>query len=133
MNNDHQPSVPTLPISFNDLAVLRAVILGYLTMIRRTIPHSQERQRQIGLLEGVYQRLARAPGSVSLLRLPLTLPEIYALNSAMSGFAAFVRQRAPPSNERDETLQSLEELRRALLWMLVPTGHKDYSGIDNGP
>ena len=51
-------------------------------------------------------------------RIFLSVPEVEALNSAMLGFAAFVRQKVSPSTERDETLQTLEQLRQHLVTML---------------
>lgn len=122
MNMSQHPlsDVPALPVGYNDLAVLRGVIRGYLATIRRSSVPSQERQRQIVLLEGVYNRLAAVSRNAAVLYLPLSLPEIYALNSAMLGFAAFVWEKVPSSRERDETLQTLEELRRDLLGVLTP-------------
>jgi len=120
MNENSLHDVPTLQIGFNDLAVLRSIVRGYLAVIRRAVSPSQERQRQILVLEGVYQRLVGIPRSTAVLHFPLTQPEIYALNSAMLGFAAFVRQKVPASGERDETLKTLEQLRHTLLGILVP-------------
>jgi len=49
--------------------------------------------------------------------------EIEAVNTAMLGFAAFVRQKVPPSLERDETLQTLERLRQHVMTMLPPANN----------
>jgi len=46
------------------------------------------------------------------------VPEIRALESALLGFAAFVRLKVPPSKDRDETLQDLERFRQQLVAML---------------
>jgi hypothetical protein len=51
-------------------------------------------------------------------RIFLSVPEVAALNYALLGFAAFVRQKVSPSTERDETLQILEQLRQQLVAML---------------
>ena len=50
--------------------------------------------------------------------LMVSVAEVEALNTAILGFAAFVRQKVSPSTERDETLQTLELLRQHLLTML---------------
>jgi hypothetical protein len=44
--------------------------------------------------------------------------EIEAVNTAMLGFTAFVRQKVAPSRERDETLQTVELLRLYVMRML---------------
>ena len=107
-----------LAIGFNDVAVLRSIISGYLAVLRRTAAQSQQRQMQMHLLEGVYQRLTGISAQVVEARIFLSVPEVEALNSAMLGFAAFVRQKVSPSTERDETLQTLEQLRQHLVAML---------------
>ena len=99
--------IPTLAIGLNDLAALRSIISGYLVVLRRTAPQTQQRQTQIRLLEGVYQRLTGISAQV-----------VEALNNALLGFAAFVCQKVSPSTERDETLQTLEKLRQHLAAML---------------
>ena len=110
-------AVPTLRIGFNDLLVLRSIVRGYLAYLHRMPLAQQEKQRQILLLEGVYQRLVRIPAGAIEVRLPLSKSEIGALNQAMLGFADFVRSKVPQSRERDETLQTLEALRRDLAAM----------------
>src|SRR5260370_28135466 len=107
-----------LSVGFNDLSALRSVILGYLAYARRTVPPTQQRGAQIRLLEGVYQRLKSVPSDMMEAHIMLQEPEIQALNSAMLVFTAFVRQKVSPSQERDETLYSLENLRLALMQML---------------
>jgi hypothetical protein len=110
--------LPTLPIGFNDLAVLRSIISGYLVYLRRTVAHSPHRQTQMRLLEGIYQRLTGISAQAVEARIFLSVAEVEALNTAILGFAAFVRQKVSPSTERDETLQTLELLRQHLVTML---------------
>jgi hypothetical protein len=109
---------PTLQIGFNDVPVLRNVIRGYLAYSRRVSLPTQERQEQARLLEGIFQRLVAAPCGVMEVHIHLQLPEIHALNIAMLGFCAFVRQKVPASRDRDETLRDLEGFRQLLLAML---------------
>lgn len=113
-----QHDFPTIHVGFNDLSVLRNVIWGYLAYSRRTTKPTPERQEQARLLEGIYQRLLARPDGVAEVHIHLQLPEIHALNVAMLGFCAFVRQKVPPSRDRDETLQDLEGFRQMLLTML---------------
>ena len=110
--------MPKLLVSFNDLMVLRSIIRGYLAYLRRSVLPAQQRQKQMAqarLLEGLYARLVGIPVGAVEVCLPLTVPEVHALNVAMLGFAAFVRQKVPPTRERDETLETLEGLRQDLI------------------
>jgi hypothetical protein len=110
--------LPTLPIGFNDLAALRSIISGYLAVLRRTAAQTPQRQTHMLLLESVYQRLPGISAQAVEARIFLSVPEVEALNTALLGFAAFVRQKVSPSTERDETLQTLELLRQHLVAML---------------
>ncbi|HEU0002397.1 MAG TPA: hypothetical protein VFQ36_15945 [Ktedonobacteraceae bacterium] len=116
----HRPAreLPTVPVGLNDLAALRSIISGYLVVLRRTAAQSLQRQTQVYLLEGVYQRLTGISAQALEARIYLSVPEVEALNTALLDFAAFVRQKVPSSAERDETLQALELLRQQLLKML---------------
>jgi hypothetical protein len=98
-------------LGFNDLAVLRSVIRGYVAYARRTTPSSHV---QLQLLEGIYHRLTGIPPGALEAHIMLLAPEMYALDSALLGFAACVRHMVPPSQERDETLQDLERFRQHL-------------------
>jgi hypothetical protein len=108
----------TLPVSLNDLAVLRSVILNYLAYARRALPPTQQRKAQMLLLEGVYRRLASIPLQVTTAQLLLQEPEIHALDEAITTFASFVQQKVSSSPERDRTLRDLEKLRQSLELML---------------
>jgi hypothetical protein len=110
--------LPTVPIGLNDLAVLRSIISGYLAFLRRTGARTQQRQTLMQVLEGVYQRLTGISAQTVEARIFLSVTEVEALNTALLGFAAFVRQKVSPSTERDETLQTLELLRQHLVAML---------------
>lgn len=118
MNHRQRNELPTVPIGFNDLAALRSIISGYLVVLRRTSAQSLQRQMHMRLLQSVYQRLTGISAQAVEARIFLSVPEVEALNTALLGFAAFVRQKVPSSTERDETLQILELLRRQLLTML---------------
>ena len=118
MNHRQGNELPTVPIGFNDLAALRSIISGYLVVLRRTSAQSLQRQMHMRLLQSVYQRLTGISAQAVEARIFLSVPEVEALNTALLGFAAFVRQKVPSSTERDETLQILELLRRQLLTML---------------
>lgn len=112
-------AIPVLPVSFADLAALRSVIIGYLAYARRSIPPSRQRDGRMRLLGGLYRRLAGIPPDSAEARILLGELEIRALNEAIAVFDAFVREKVAPSQERDETLFSLEQLRQVLLRMLA--------------
>jgi hypothetical protein len=105
----------TLRVGLNDLAVLRSVILNYLTHARRALPHTQQRKAQ--LLEGVYRRLASIPLQITTTQLLLQEAEIHALEEAITTFASFVQQKVSPSPERDRSLSDLENLRQSVAHM----------------
>src|SRR5690349_3773863 len=115
MKTGEGSELPALPISFNDLAALRSILSGYLAYLRRTTPRTQERQRLVQVLQGVYQRLTGISAEAMEVRIFLSVAVIEAVNTAMLGFAVFVRQKVAPSRERDETLQTLELLRLHLM------------------
>ena len=114
-----QHDVPTFILSLNDLSVLRSVICGYLAYVRRTVLPSQQSQRQLRLLQGLYQRLSGIPANALEVLIPLMDTEIQALDSALLGFSAFVRQKVQPSQQRDGTLADLDRFRQQLLSMLL--------------
>src|SRR5713226_5832711 len=115
MSQNQLQGVPNLLLGFNDLSVLRSVIRGYVTYTRRSVPSSPKRDIRLHLLEDVYRRLTGIPPGTLEVHIMLLVSEIRALDSAFQGFAAFVRQKVPPSKERDETLRDLEGFRRHLL------------------
>ncbi len=118
MSQSQLPGVPNLLLGFNDLSVLRSVIRGYVTYTRRAVPSSQTRDIQLHLLEDVYRRLTGIPPGTLEVHIMLLMPEIHALDCAFRGFADFVRQKVPPSKERDETLRDLEGFRQHLARLL---------------
>jgi len=118
MSQQNPPIEPNLRLSLNDLAVLRSVICGYLAYVRRTVLPAQQPRVQLHLLDSLYQRLSGIPPNALEVHIPLYAPEIRALESALLGFAAFVRLKVPPSKDRDETLQDLERFRQQLVAML---------------
>ena len=119
MNPAEEPDkLPTVPMSMNDLAALRSILSGYLAYLRRTTLRTQERQQLMQLLQGVYQRLAGISAQAIEVHIVLSVAEVKAVNTAMLGFAAFVRQKVPPSRERDETSETVEQLRQHVMRML---------------
>ena len=124
MNPAEEPDkLPTVPISMNDLAALRSILGGYLAYLRRATPRTQQRQRLIQVLQGVYQRLMGISSQAVEVRLFLSVAELEAVNTAMLGFAAFVYQKVLPSRERDDTLQTVEQLRLHLI-AIIPNNDR---------
>ncbi|HEU0001989.1 MAG TPA: hypothetical protein VFQ36_13900 [Ktedonobacteraceae bacterium] len=118
MPNYHLNYLPTLALSFNDLVPVRSIIRAYITYTRRMSQPTRERDEQMHVLESLYLRLTNMPINVTDVALLLSVAEIIALDAAIAGFCAFVRQKVPPSQERDETLQDVERMRQILAQML---------------
>ena len=110
--------LPTLALSFNDLASVRSIIRAYITYTRRVSQPTRERDEQMHVLESLYLRLTNLPTNVTDVALLLSTAEVVALDCAIAGFCAFVRHKVPPSRERDETLQDVERMRQVLARML---------------
>jgi hypothetical protein len=118
MHNYNPNRLPTLALSFNDLATVRSIIRAYITYTRRVSQPTQARDEQIQLLESLYLRMASIPVNVADMAILLSVADIVALDCAIVGFCAFVRNKVPPSRERDETLQDVERMRQELARML---------------
>ena len=118
MDRSNLNRLPTLALNFNDLASLRGIIRAYITYTRRVSRPTRERDEQVHVLESLYLRLANIPVNVADMALLLSVAEVAALDCAIAGFCAFVRNKVSPSRERDETLQDVERMRQALGQML---------------
>jgi hypothetical protein len=114
----HLNHLPTVQLGFNDLATVRSIIRAYITYTRRVSQPTRAREEQIQLLESLYLRMASIPVNVADMAILLSVADIVALDCAIAGFCAFVRNKVPPSQERDETLQDVERLRQDLARML---------------
>ena len=110
--------VPTLALSFHDLMALRGIIRAYITYTRRTSQPPSERQTHLDVLETLYTRLTSVPANITDIAFLLSIAEVAALSGAIKGFCTFIRSKVPPSQERDETLQGVEQMREVLLQML---------------
>jgi hypothetical protein len=120
MHKLHMNQLPALALNFNDLASVRSIIRVYIAYTRRVSKPTRERDEQIHVLESLYLRLANIPVNVADMALLLSVAEVAALDCAIAGFCAFVREKVSPSRERDETLMDVERLRQALAAMLMP-------------
>ena len=112
MHKFHLNQLPTLALSFNDLASVRGIIRAYITYTRRVTQPTRARDEQIHVLESLYLRLANMPVNVADMAILLSVAEIAALDCAIAGFCAFVRNKVSPSRERDETLQDVDGYAR---------------------
>jgi hypothetical protein len=97
-----------------------AALFARISPIRAARAGRRERDEQIHVLESLCLRLTNIPINVVDMALLLSVAEIAALDHALAGFCAFVREKVSPSRERDETLQDVERLRLALAAMLMP-------------
>jgi hypothetical protein len=120
---ERSDDLSTVSIGMHDLAALRSIISGYLAYLHRATPRTRQRQALIQVLQEVSQRLMGISSEAVEVRLFLSVIELEAVNTAMLGFAAFVCQKVLPSWERDDTLQTVEQLRLHLLAMLPPGHH----------
>jgi hypothetical protein len=118
--SNQRHSLPTIVLGFGDIAAIQSIIRAYIPYMRRTVPPSQQREIECHLLEGVSMRLAGMRPDAPQVSLTLMVSEMRALNNALLGFAAFVRNKVSPSKERDETLQDTERFREQLA-RLLPT------------
>lgn len=109
-----QQNIPTFSIGLDDFQVLRTVITSYLTLIYRTVPPSRKRNEEITLLQDIQRRIPSIPCHALEVQVILFVPEVQALNNALTAFAAFIRKKVPPSRDRDETLRDLERFRQHL-------------------
>lgn len=103
---------PHMPIGMEDLTGLKLLIEMYLVHLRRETPATKGRAHKIQLLLEVRQKLIRALlAGLDPVTIPLTLPEWRALQETLAGCSHIIRKRIPSSNEREELLETLENLR----------------------
>ena len=116
--DDSRGGLPTFQMGLNDFQVMRTVIQSYIALARRTMPPSRKRDEEIAILQGLYRRFSGIPAHALEAQITLLVPEVHALNHALLGFMNFVRQKTPPSQEREATLRDLERFRRLLVEMM---------------
>ena len=117
-NPAQQYTLPTIVLGFGDIATINSIVRAYIPYARRTVPPSQQREIECHLLEGGTVRLAQMRPDAPEVSLVLSVSEMRVVNNALLSFAAFVRQKVPPSRERDETLQDTERFRLQLARLL---------------
>ncbi len=121
-------SIPQLPIGLGDLQAIESVIQGYLVYLKKSVPSSPKRSMQLRVLQNLQMRLKTSLSS-DLQReashILLTLDELTALKDALLGFNKLIDEIVPPSQQRDEVIQSLVGLRQGVIDMLA--SHSDYT------
>jgi hypothetical protein len=116
--HEHVPHVSLHP---NDISVLEHVVRGYLAFLRNGVPPSKKCDVQIQTLQRLQQRLTTITSAhAENTCFPLTADDIQALDAAFRGFITLVRRMVPVSQERDETLLDVENLRQQLAKMITP-------------
>jgi hypothetical protein len=118
----HMPEhVPQVSLHPNDISVLQQVVRGYLAFLRNGVAPSKKRAVQIQAVQRLQQRLTTlAYAHADNTCVPLTADDIQALDAALRGFITLVRRMVPASQERDETLQDVENLRQHVAKMIAP-------------
>ena len=104
---------PFLPLGLGDLEGLQHVIALYLRSFKPQGKLSSEREQHQQLLRDLHARIGRARLSrADPVCLPLTLAEWQGLKKALSGCAWVVRTSVPVSQERDDLLAVLAQLKQ---------------------
>lgn len=115
---EQDTSVPQLPLSLNDMAVLDKMVAAYLAYLRGASQLARKHAAQIAALQRLRTRLRELSGETRGTRFWLTFSEAETLEQAIAGFARLCRGTVAPSKERDEALAQCDRLRRTIARML---------------
>lgn len=109
-------NIPRLRLGPHDMIPLCQVVTAYLAYLRREVPPSGQRHRQIQALQRVQAMLTRAQTHQNREEIAVLLrhDELEALCAAIGGFVNLVRQMIPASAERDDVIQVLQEIHAQL-------------------
>lgn len=116
MSNEH----PFLPLGLGDLEGLQHVIALYLRYVKTQGMLSSEREQHQQLLRDLHARIGRARlSNADPVCLPLTLAEWQGLKKALSGCAWVVRTSVPVSQEREDLLTVLAQLKQRVAHIIL--------------
>jgi hypothetical protein len=114
-------SFHVVPISPLDVKVIGSILIPYEQYIRFTVPPSAKRGLNLLAIENLRVRIARfsqKPREGS--HLLLTFADLALIDEAIQSFISNLRQFAPPSKPRAETIESCEKLRLFLRQSFPP-------------
>jgi hypothetical protein len=95
-------------LSPNDLSALSTILQFYERFLWNMTAPSAKRSKQIVEVQLLIVKLFQLPKRNAMV---LTLSEVGYINSALQIFLSQVKQKIPPSRNRDEVLESCEWLR----------------------
>jgi hypothetical protein len=112
--------LPTLPLDFFDLVLLKSAVLRHRARLRSTDQPPPQAEEDIRQLTALYQQLQdihwRGTGGSDL----LTAPALRVLDDALGEFIASMLPGGAPPAEPDEILANLYRLRQDLQPLLPP-------------
>jgi hypothetical protein len=103
---------PQMKIGMNDISVIENILKGYIGYLRNTA-RTAPTMKRIQKLENIRQRLVflrSNEGNATW----LTEDDLRAICEAMRTFVKVTRQRVPTSQEREETLNAVDLVRKHL-------------------
>jgi hypothetical protein len=121
--SDKRMSISNLKLSQNDLTLLVLVIEGYLKSL--DLPtlypeHLCEYRPVLEKLKATFQRIVVAHGAVQL---SLSMLDVIALGEAVEGFIRLFERSEPPPQGTPFALVKLNQFRRELAMIKVPSVH----------
>jgi hypothetical protein len=108
-------SVPVMPISPGDIAVIAEIMSSYLAFVRFSYRASAQREAYVRYVEDLRRRLVGQVRDDT--PVPLTLEDMQTIETAMSTFEVMITHLAPHTKERDATIAACASLRHHLARM----------------
>jgi hypothetical protein len=116
--NSKQEQEPLVKLSVNDLTAIGYVLFPYAQFVHRIIPPSRERGQILVIIERLRKRIASLQSSYvngEEKQFPLTKEELGVIDAALGTFLEGVHRLIPQSAQRDETIQTCNNLRQYLV------------------
>lgn len=117
-SNSEQEQKPLVKLSVNELTAIGYVLFPYAQFVHRIIPPSQERGRILVIIERLRKRIAHLQSSYVNGQeelFPITEEELGVIDAALGTFLEGVHRFIPQSTQRDETIQTCNNLRQYLV------------------
>ncbi len=117
-SNSKQEQKPLVKLSVNDLTAIGYVLFPYAQFVHQIIPPSRERGHILVIIERLRKRIASLQssyGNGEEEQFPLTKEELGVIDAALGTFLEGVHRFIPQSAQRDETIQTCNNLRQYLV------------------